>query len=400
MSSFNPSKFTDPDWLNTLSNERLIALLSPWRGHLAERGVGLPSSHTTSLDRHALARALLAADNRTPPAMIDALYFIHETSAVEDADDLRARVRGRGVAIVDDPLATSADYVIDVWLVCPELVEERHAEKMAFREKSFVYFTGLGGVARKFPVVDDAARQQIERALDAWFSDHGRGRASRLHIIRQSPTVYLLVRHGEPMRREASHADDGHVESAFYRPQKHDVLIYDEAHDQIGVHAGTKGEQRLYLTELGRVLFGNAGYFPIADKYSLKPLTEVGVMALNCADVPGLQEIRLISHRQVFGGMFKKNEVHRAVDIFGELGLRGRDRLEYLPASATFQVLFAGSRKPRRVVITPPAIASYERNEDSELIERWLRARGFLANEQYVETEDDAAPAALLESAG
>lgn len=378
MSSFNPAKFTDPDWLHTMSPARLIRMLSPWRLYLAESGFDLPPENSASVDLTALARVLMVTNSRTPSAMFDALYYIHETASPEDIEALHQKIGNRKIDIRADPTASAADYVIDVWLAYPELVEERHAEKVAFRQKTFHYYAGRGGEARAFPVIDAETQKQIEASFDAWFDDHRRGRGSRLFIIRQTPIVWVLVRHGDLIRREASHGEDGTATSALYRPQRHDVLFYNEADDQIGVHAGTEGERNLYLGTLGRLGFSDAGYFPTAQKYTLAPLSKVGAEALNCADVADMRDVKLTEYRRYLGGKFKRSITDRATDIFADLRERGRDKLDSIPVSATFQVRFDASSKPRRVVIRPPAIASYQRNEDSALVEQWLGFRGFL----------------------
>ena len=43
-----------------------------------------------------------------------------------------------------------------------------------------------------------------------------------------------------------------------------------------------------------------------------------------------------------------------------------------------FQVKFADWKRPRSVTIRPSNIAHYTRDDDAELIEQWLRRRGFI----------------------
>lgn len=134
----------------------------------------------------------------------------------------------------------------------------------------------------------------------------------------------MLVRHGLPMRREASHSESGDGAIEFYRPQQHDVLIYDPAVDELGVHAATKGEVRLYCASLGRYLFADAEHFPSDDKYSLDPLIELGSDALACEDVAGLKEVRLVELRRYWGGTYKDFETRKATDLFAALQARDR----------------------------------------------------------------------------
>ena len=78
------------------------------------------------------------------------------------------------------------------------------------------------------------------------------------------------------MRREGKHLDDGESGIAFYRPQQHDVLIYDAETDEIGVNAGTKGERTLYLKSSATVLFSDEKYFDPSERFTLDPLREIG----------------------------------------------------------------------------------------------------------------------------
>ena len=338
----------------------------------------------------------MTPDRSTPSAMVDALYYVHETASAQDMDELLTAVRNQNVLIVDDPTATPIDLAIDIWLAAPELVRSRHAETVAMRQQNFEYFGPQRPVRMAFPEVDAALRSQIEAGLDDWFESHRRGRGCRLFIIRHAPMTWVLVRHGQPMRREASQKDDGGVGTEFYRPQRHDVLIYDERSGDVGVHAGTKGERNLYLRTLGRHLFSGEEHFLPAGRFTLDPLFEDGSQALNVEDVDGIKGVRLVECRRYFGGPHREIETRKAEDIFAALASRNIQSLAGARLnSASFKVAFDDSEKERSVTIRPPGIARYERNDDSELIERWLRRRGFILSGQGV--DDDEAATAVLE---
>ena len=90
----------------------------------------------------------------------------------------------------------------------------------------------------------------------------------------------------------------------------------------MGVHANTKGETKLYLSCFGRLVFGDAEYFPPADKFSLDPLIEDGAKSLLCEDVEGLEKIRLVEYRRYWGGAYKEIEIRKASDISAALAAR------------------------------------------------------------------------------
>ena len=235
MATFNLRKFTNPDVLKTIAPGRLVAFLSPWRGYLVGRGLDFPPHNPHHIDYDVLAHILMDPDASVPKEMVDALYDVHETASEEDMDALLDLAKSRSVKVEHDPRTTVADVAIQMWLAAPDMLREHHAEAIAFRQKNFLYYGGAHGEKRAFPTVDNELRLQIEAALDDWFEEHKRGRGCRIFLFPHGKKVWILIRQGLPMRREASHQDDGKSSTEFYRPQQHDVLIYDTSSDEMGV---------------------------------------------------------------------------------------------------------------------------------------------------------------------
>ena len=100
--------------------------------------------------------------------------------------------------------------------------------------------------------------------------------------------------------------------------------------------------------------------------------------------------MKLIEYRQYWGGTHKESEVRRATDVFAALEKRRSGQITGVtPSAAVFRVTFSGTPKERRVVIRTPSSARYERKEDSEIAEHWLRERGFLLARRPTEGSDD-----------
>ena len=398
MAAFNLRTFSNPDLLRSIAPKRLAAFFLPWRPYLVGRGFAFPTDGAP-IDCEHLSRVLMEPDETVPKDMVDALYYVNETTSDEDMDTLLELAKSRHVEIDDDPQTTAADVAIQMWLAAPDALRIHHAEAIALRQKSFLYYGGARDTKRAFPEVGDELRSRIEAALDDWFEEHRRGRGCRVFLFPHGDRVWIVIRHGELMRREASQREDGSSTTEFYRPQKHDVLIYDMASDEMGVHAGTRGESRLYLLVLGGLLFGDEDYFPPSDKFTLDPLIEDGVGSLVCEDIDGLEDVRLVEFRRLWGGAYKEIEIRKASDIFGALNARGqklgsKGRL----VGAVFKIKFEGASKERSVSINPPGSAKYERSEDSDLIEVWLAKRGFILKPDTGGDDDDA-PTPVVEIA-
>ncbi len=348
MSSLNPRKFTDPDRLRSLDPQRLRAFFAPWRSYLSGRGFEFPDP-AEEIDYQSLAHILLTPGHATPREMVDALYYVHETASAEDMEELIAVARRQGVALDDDAKATPADLAIDVWLAAPDLLQSRHAEAAARKQQNFEYFAPRRAERRPFPKIGEDLLRQIQTELDNWLAAHRRGRGCRVFVFRHAPLVWILIRHGLPMRREAGHQDDGGATTEFYRPQQHDVLIYDERNGEIGVHANTKGERKLYLETFGKFVFGDEDHFPPVVKFTLDPLAEDGADALNVEDIDGISAVRLVECRRYWGGAFKEVEIRRAENLFAALAARGAPGLSGGGlVGATCKIKFEGSEKNAR----------------------------------------------------
>ena len=60
----------------------------------------------------------------------------------------------------------------------------------------------------------------------------------------------------------------------------------------------------MYLDLFSQHLFGQSDYFPGDDKYTLKPLLDDGENALACADIPHLEEVKLVEIQLQFRGAY------------------------------------------------------------------------------------------------
>ena len=351
MATLRLQKFTDPDFLKTIAPHRLIALFRPHLVYLSRRGFQLPEAPTAEIDYEALSAIIINPDDGLPRELVEGLYHIHEMSGIGQMDALLAAAKACHRPIDVGPDASPPDVAACVWLAYPDLLREQHAEAYAARQKSFTYFAGRSGRARPFPHPTKETLQQLEQELDDWFDEHKRGRGSRVFIFDQISKVLIVVRHGLPFRREGSQRD-GKSAIEFYRPEIHDVLIYDAEFDEIGVHvhSRTLGEQKLYLSAIGRHLFGDEGYFPSDGRFTLDPLVERGAAALACEDVHGLKSIKLVEYQRFWGGQYKESEVRKASDIFAALG---EGRRNYLAGGELKRAVFSVTLRGETKVSTP-----------------------------------------------
>jgi hypothetical protein len=395
MATFRLRHFSNPQTLRAIEPARLLQFLEPYRTYFASREYELPPADSTeTLDYQALVNIFMSPDEKSPSELVDALFLVDEMSTPEAAHGLLEA--GEHLSFDTRDEQSYADIAVQVWLLEREILERKHAQQFLFRPKSFEYYQSMLDIPPHFDVPTPDTRQRLENELDDWFESKKRGRNSRVLIYPNEHEVQILVRHGEPFKREESQVGTD-VSSVCYRPIKYDTLVYDQLLGELRINAILVGEKKLYCERFGYYFFDNENHFPGKNKYTLQPLVEDGADSLATGDIDGIEWIRLVEVEFFWGGPYRARETKKAEDIFANL----EDRQRHLPANgriikAVFRVKFDDSKTPRSVTVRPSNIAQYTRDHDAELIEKWLDLRKFIVHQR--ESEHGAVEQTLASS--
>ena len=123
------------------------------------------------------------------------------------------------------------------------------------------------------------------------------------------------------------------------------------------MYCGAEHEQRILLKVFGRTLFGGDNFFSGTAKFDLRPLISRRRMALACADVPHIEQVRLTDLEFFRRRAPWRRVIQQADDLFALIE-RGkirwpRDLTEI--TRATFTVKFWKEKRPRRLTIMSSA---------------------------------------------
>ena len=381
MASFDPKVFTRPDGLKRIANDNLLAFLAPYQSYLAGRGLNLPTNPDLDFPHEELAKLLMQYDANIPSDLVNGLYYIDGVASNETLEEMMDRANDAGITLSVNGKSTPADVATQIWNAKPDLLIERAVRSLAFQKSSFMYFVGKVGRKRSLPGTPDPKLKQLETLMDPWFESKQRGKGTRVFAFPRTDKAWLLIRHGMPMTREGKHEDDGSSGVAFYRPQKHDVVIYDAAQDVLAVNADNKGTRTLYRESIGDVLFGDKDYFGEGEIFTLAPIRVHGADCLVSSDIDGIERVRLREVMRILPGRIPITEITRASDLFAALEDHAETKFKYGNIiSAKFGVLLRGARQ-ERVVSVSKGSARYDRDTDAPAVEAWLDARGFYASQ-------------------
>jgi hypothetical protein len=383
MATYSLKKFAQPDVLKNIDDDHMLRFLTPYKDYLSGRAFAFEKNGDGRINHAQLSGILLQPTENIPEDMVDALYFIQEVASNASFDELSEIAQEANISVAAD--LSPEDITVLIWLHDPKLIKQQHADTLILKPKNFISFQSKDGKGRKLDLSPEYITS-LARDMDGWFEKNKRGNGCEVIPcdVDAENKVYFLVRHGMPFKREGK-IEKGITGSVFYRPEVHDVVVYDKQVNELSIYnfSSSKKERAMYLELFGTHFFDDPEYFLGEDKYTLEPLLADGQTSLACQDIPGMDEVKLTEIQLQFQGPYGDRTIMRSKDMFASWDARKRTFPDYgRLAEAKFQIKFEHSSKPRTIKIKPPNVASFDRKEDAHTIELWLKARGFIKQQQ------------------
>jgi hypothetical protein len=334
----------------------------------------LPAALAATADIRKTVLDLTEMDDRAPQPFLRALQVITGLAAWDALDALFVAVPREITVQVDDRL-TPVDVAAELWLRCPQIVEQVYAERQTRQVRSFEYFQSPHGAApvRNFAAGDDMG--SLETAMKADFGERKRGRGVRVVSFERGGALWFQIWHGEAMKWDHHWEDEevGEVGPFRYRPVRYDVVSYDPRCGELRISARAAWQKQLYRKAFGRFLFGNVDHFPGAAKFTLEPLRRDPQAVLNCGDLPDVERITLCQLEVLLSEAHNWRHIHLADSLLAcgfpalPLGARLTD--------AVFRFKLRGLREPRVLEIQPHNVAHFKHDRFGACIEGWMVAR-------------------------
>jgi hypothetical protein len=375
MAAVQLRRFSKPKVLRSIQPSRLRAFLAPFRGYLVRRGFDIPLDEGFDYER--LADILMSPDVATPPQLVEALCIVDEMSTNDTMDDLLSEA-----PTTDGRELSPADVAVDIYLSDPDFLYSKHRERCVERLRSYVVMESSVRACPWEQRPNDARIEALEMALGEWFARHNRSRNVKVFPSPKEDEIWFLVRHGEPYRRDESM--EGRTSGTVcYRPVKYDVVVFDRRTFELRISGRSLPLRRLYRTQFGLHLFGDADRFREIPRFTLEPLREDEAASLVCSDVEGIEWIRLREAEITIGGELHYRFVLKARDLFVYLRSHGKRMPQSGVLSwAKFDVKFSDSPRVRSLEIRTPCHLKFKRDDVYALVEEWLIERGFRLNVQ------------------
>ena len=370
--------FTHPETFHGLNPKLLIEWLAPHREYLGRKGFTLAEGEFVGpIDYERLVAIFMEPDEAMPKQLIHSASIIQELGNEDAMTSLMGDSRVRKIVEVlgDDP--DPYDVALRVYLDDADLLQELHQIHQLDRPRSFTYFSSNLKKVPAFREPTDNQMAALEAELAGWFRKHKRGCYARVWIYHRPGTVWFLLRHGLANKRQEVLSDAG-SSTVHFRPGEYDVLVYDQALGELGIHGCNRAEVNFLKQAFGLHLFGSKEFFPGEEKYTYEPLLR-GEACLACRDIAGMESVRLVEIQHFIGGRNRLRITYRSDDIFdaikqGDMVMPPADQI----VRACFLVRFIDSTKQRTVKILGRNVLSVVHDSDTGVIDQWVAARGFV----------------------
>ena len=374
--------FTKITFLKLFRRPLLAGFLGQFTNELAAKGLNLT---TTDLDDSEFLNgvAMLArSPDGLPPKLFEALYAVEAMATEEGQQRLELAIEQSPLTATFLADSTHAEIALQAYQADPALFARKLNEMKLARLATFEFFTSKLQLDRRktFKAPDAAMLARMTTDMDAWFREHNRGmHIAHIEVIEIEGEFWFVIRHGDTYVRMPAAGPNRQVEVMHFRPTKDDVVVFAPERDEVRLHAGTKGEKDLYRKVFGTRLFGDDRHFSERKTYTLDPLRDEGLDALE--PIPGIDRVVAREVAWAWDNSLHDVHTHASDDLLASAAEHGPERKvippNARPIKAAFDFYFTGSSKPRKVVIRLPNGLKLGRHCDARLVHQFLGERQF-----------------------
>lgn len=388
MPTLKYQRFTHPRVLKSIEVRRLVLFLDPYRVYFATRGLELPMGTELSAEQFAILSSILASpDTDTPADLLDSIHVINELANNVGMERLFDRIENLAQAFSDDDEPTPGDVAIEAFMRYRDQVELVHHQRAIGLRKTFTSFQARSEKPPVLPSHLGPAIKALGQSIDRWYCGRRCGRGGVIEHCQDDNAVHFMISHGTPMQRQDILVG-GLRDNIHFRAMRDDIAIYDKLIGELRINAETATQRDMYRGMIGKYIFGDESLFPAGEKFTLDPLIEYGEVALSVAGIQGLTGADCLAVKMLLPGHRPEELTSRRTGVVEVLEQRmrmlsdaGREAVRL--TEAKFQLTFAESRRSRMVTIKPPNVAIYSRDGDADLMEEFLRQRGFTMDKDW-----------------
>lgn len=382
MAALRFKRFTSPRFFQSIHKPLFLRpFLEPHAEYFTEHGLDLATLTDTPECESSLLDIFSSIGDLAPPQLLAALYLVDDLADAPGMDQLVEECERRNISLapLGDEL-TPGDLALYLYVKHQKAFRACYDRSQVDRISRFHEYQSR----KRRHLNAKAARSAcaaIEVALAPWMAHRHRGQYCGVRSFQEDREIKFLIVHGGPYETRGS-IDDKRAQPSrvAYRPQRHDVLIYDNESGILKVNARVPVERDKYVEVFGDALFGDPGHFPVADLYRLDHLQNSNFSIAKTGDLANVALAELILRRD---DDLNSTFVVRSADVL-KLICRGQcpDIESGTLIFAKFRYQTHNDKRWRTVHVKPQNVADYDHERFAGVVERFLLANGILKTKE------------------
>lgn len=393
MSVDNRKCFETVEALKRFEPQTLCEFLGKYPKYVAGRLGALPDAPTEkNMPYDKIVGMFIQTGEDTPGDFLEKMVLIIEMAHPGGHEKLKEEARRQNVPYDSFRGKTLLDTAMRAALLPGDLLDRAHARVVLFRKRRFAYYPPFLEEVPPYREPTQAELYALGEQLTLWFHGTKTKIKAKVMLFDFRDEAWFVVRRGGQPIRLAVFDEDGDAVSRFMVPEAYDGIVFNKVHGELRIISKLKPPvQDRYLWLFGELLMGNAQFFGHRAIFFPERVATMRREDLAWAGNSTIGEMRLSAVRyQLPGGegeclrsskcLLRRNEGGRLIPARAEKVLY-----------AEFKFKFLSDKRERSVRVDAGCEATYLRDSDASLLERWLRDKGLMrASNGRVRKQSDA----------
>ena len=381
MAGSNLRKFKNPEVLRKFSFQRLLEMVSRYKGYFDRMQFQIDGVTEESFDYDGLAAIL---SNQMFVGEYEELFngfaLVGATSMECFNDVLRTFIsKSSYVGELMDTMST-ADMALLVYLHNPEELSVLETDYAALKKKSFAMRATRRDIRNL--VITPAQLHNFEEGMNLIFQAKNYGSTARVTLTENdSSELVLLVRHGDSYRRQGIVMNGRKSKTIGFQPESYNTLSInrDTGELRLGIPTSPKWMEDAYCRQLGKSLFNDYDAFSTPRFNDLDKIKELGRNILVYHGAAEVKSISLLSIKAYLSGNNGMSAILEADngDLFRDME-RHHFKLSSMGRIIRAKFLVKIGRSERTIVLDASNRSGYDYDDFGMVVDEWLRQVGVI----------------------
>ena len=381
MAGSNLRKFKNPEVLRKFSFQRLLEMLNRYRGYFDRMNFRIDGATEDTFDYDGLA-AILSDQMFVGEyeELFNGFALVGATSMECFNDVLRAFILKSDYAGELTDTMSTADMALLVYLYNPEELNVLETGYAALKKKSFAMRTTMRDTRDLF--ISSEQLQGFEEGMNQIFRAKNYGSTARVTLAENDGReIVLLVRHGDPYRRQGIVVNGRKSKTIGFQPESYNTLSINRETGELrlGIPTSPKWMEEAYCKQLGKSLFDDYDAFSTPRINDLDKIKELGRNVLvyhGAGEVKSISLLSITAYFSAFGGMYGAM-IASAGDLFRDMEQIHFD-LSSLGRILRAKFLVKIGLLERTISLDASNRSGYDYDDFGKVVDDWLRQVGVI----------------------